>query len=73
MQRSSAQTVSKQAKRQKLKDSSATAYIGAAPLEGAEGSPAAGGDAANGGGEVVTTSDGGGKDVSCFPRMTEQW
>ena len=53
----------RQAKRQKLKDSSATAYIGAAPLEGAEGSAAAGGEAANSGSEVVTTSEGGGKDV----------
>ena len=42
-----------QAKRQKLKDSSATAYIGAEPLEGAEG--ASGG----GSGSIITASDGG--------------
>jgi hypothetical protein len=42
-----------QAKRQKLRDSAADAYIGAAPLEGAEG--------AGGGGSVITQE--GGKDV----------
>lgn len=47
-----------QAKRQKLKDSSATAYIGAGPLDGGEG-----GAGSNGGGGAVVISDGG-KDVS---------
>ena len=60
-----------QAKRQKLKDSSATAYIGAAPLEGAEGSAAADGAAASS--EVVTTSEGGGKDVSFAVTIIRPW
>lgn len=46
---------SSQSKRQKLKDSSASAYIGAGPLDGGEGS---GGN----GGAAIVTSDGG-KDV----------
>lgn len=53
----------RQAKRQKLKDSSASAYIGAGPLDGS------GGDGSSSG--AVVTSDGG-KDVSvpgfvCMP------
>jgi hypothetical protein len=49
----------RQAKRQKLKDSSAAAYIGAAPPEGVEGAGGGGG----GGSSIVVTSDSG-KDVS---------
>lgn len=51
-----------QSKRQKLKDSSASAYIGAGPLDGGEGSVGGSGSGA------VVTSDGG-KDVSSALRM----
>jgi hypothetical protein len=51
-----------QAKRQKLKDSSASAYIGAGPLDGGEA-----GGGGNGVGAVVTSD--GGKDVSRWPRV----
>ncbi|GBF95360.1 ubiquitin carboxyl-terminal hydrolase [Raphidocelis subcapitata] len=66
----------RQAKRQKLRDSSATAYIGAAPLEGAEGS---GGGAAGGGGSSVVTASEGGKDeppvlpVVPFDAVLSKW